>query len=118
MLRILVPVALAVGIVTATVSGASTDDQHGRLVANGPALPVEDQTAAVITADIAGQSQLIRVDLSTLRDLVGRRADPEEDASVRIMLVEQSDSTFWTIKYAKVGTNDEGDWESSIAPVD
>ena len=111
-MRILVPVALAVGIVIATVSGASTEDKHGPFVADGPVLPVEDQTAAAITADIAGQTRLIWVDLSTLHDLGGRRADLPEGAAVRIMLVEQPDGPFREIHYEKVDRMDRGVWET------
>jgi hypothetical protein len=77
-------------------------------VANGLVFPVEAQTAAVITADIAGQTRLIRVDLSTLRDLGGWRADLEEGAAVRIVLVEQPDGAFRAIQYEKVDTIDRG----------
>ena len=94
---------LAIGIAIVTVGATSTEDEHGPFTANGTVLATGDRAAAFITADFAGQTQIIQMALSKLRDLSGgRRANLKDDEAVQIMLVEQPDGTFLAIQYEEL----------------
>ena len=103
MRRQLLAITLGLGLTIGSVGPTFAQQESRRFTANGTILTIVDGQADFITADITGRTTVVRLDLSQLRDLKGRRvANLKNNESIQIVLQEKPDGRFMAIEYAEL----------------
>ena len=111
---ITIAVLLGLWLSLCAANTAVAQKEHQPFTVNGTLLKIDGWNAELVTADITGETKIVWVDLSQLRDLDGGGvANLTSFEAVQIVLREQADGAFLAIEYrelAKGSMVNNTDW--------